>query len=293
MKKQTTLLAAGLIALMGMTGCDKTGKNTQNDNTPGQEQTGENSPKTIELDSTTFSQADSLLDMELTALLPSGNDAASKAMRDTLIDVLHRQMAGWFCGEENVPRKPRKAKEVKAYAKKCYAKMHEQVEEEIEEWDMPFGLPYQWQFSICLQHQTDRYITFNARGYNYSGGAHGMVIGRGVITFSKTDGRPFTRWFKDPDNAQLHEMLLDGIAQYFSDGLGESVTPATLAGCLLVDPAEVELPAEAPRPTGEGLEFTYQQYEIAPYAAGMPAFTLTYDELKPYLTDEAKALLGL
>lgn len=293
MKKQTTLLAAGLIALMGMAGCNKTGKNTQNDNTPGQEQTGENTPKTIELASTTFSQADSLLDMKLAALLPSGNDAASTAMRDTLINVLHQHLGAWFCGEKGAPGKPRNAGDVKAYAQKCYAIINDQTKEEREEYDMPFTAPYQWDFKIDTLHQTDRYIVFEARGYIYMGGAHGNVIGRGAITFNKADGRPFARWFKDPDNAQLHKMLLGGIAQYFSNGLGESVTPATLAGSLLVDPAEVELPAEAPHPTGEGLEFTYQQYEIAPYVAGMPAFTLTYDELKPHLTDEAKALLGL
>ena len=39
--------------------------------------------------------------------------------------------------------------------------------------------------------------------------------------------------------------------------------------------------------------FTYQQYEIASYAAGMPEFTIPFEDLFPYLTPEAKALVGL
>jgi len=38
---------------------------------------------------------------------------------------------------------------------------------------------------------------------------------------------------------------------------------------------------------------SYQQYEIAPYAAGMPSFVLTYQEVRPYLTKEALQLLHL
>lgn len=36
--------------------------------------------------------------------------------------------------------------------------------------------------------------------------------------------------------------------------------------------------------TDKGLMMTYGAYEIAPYAAGMPSFTIPYAELKPYLT---------
>ena len=38
---------------------------------------------------------------------------------------------------------------------------------------------------------------------------------------------------------------------------------------------------------------TYQQYEIAAYAAGMPSFTLSYEEAASFLLPEAKKDLGL
>ena len=53
----------------------------------------------------------------------------------------------------------------------------------------------------------------------------------------------------------------------------------------------IPLPAWTPYPTADGLCFVYQQYEIASYADGMPAFTLPFDEVQPYLTPEARAIL--
>lgn len=39
--------------------------------------------------------------------------------------------------------------------------------------------------------------------------------------------------------------------------------------------------------TNDGLMFTFSPYEIAPYAAGMPEFTIPYAELKPYFTENS------
>lgn len=39
--------------------------------------------------------------------------------------------------------------------------------------------------------------------------------------------------------------------------------------------------------------FEYQQYEIAPYAAGMPSFKVHVNEVKPFLTPEARKVFGI
>ena len=61
----------------------------------------------------------------------------------------------------------------------------------------------------------------------------------------------------------------------------------------LRDDGLIPLPQWAPMPTADGLKFIYQQYEVTAYVDGMPEFTLTYDEVAPYLLPEAKADLGL
>ena len=42
----------------------------------------------------------------------------------------------------------------------------------------------------------------------------------------------------------------------------------------------------------EGVDITFAQYEIAPYAAGMPGFLIGYELLAPYLNARGERLLG-
>ena len=71
------------------------------------------------------------------------------------------------------------------------------------------------------------------------------------------------------------------------------VAPEELNNYLFLETGVIPFPAWTPYPSEDGLVFTYQQYEIASYAAGMPEFTIPYADLRPYLTPEAKALVGL
>ena len=89
----------------------------------------------------------------------------------------------------------------------------------------------------------------------------------------------------------IQPLLRKGIAEYFSI-YGEDVTPENVDEYLMTDNGVIPFPAWTPFPAENGLGFLYQQYEIAPYSAGMPGFTIPYDDILPFLTAEAKALLG-
>lgn len=71
------------------------------------------------------------------------------------------------------------------------------------------------------------------------------------------------------------------------------ITQEELDNYLFLESGVVPFPAWTPYPSEDGLVFTYQQYEIAAYAAGMPEFTIPYADILPYLTPEAKALVGM
>ena len=45
--------------------------------------------------------------------------------------------------------------------------------------------------------------------------------------------------------------------------------------------------------TKQGLTFVYQQYEIAPYAAGLINFDIPYDKVLPLLTKDAASLFAM
>lgn len=155
--------------------------------------------------------------------------------------------------------------------------------------DMP---GWEYDFSLLKDRETDRYVVFLSQDYVYLGGAHGGVVGRGGLTFDKKDGSLVEKMLDPACLDAIQPLLRKGLSQYFSDNEME-VAPEELDNILFLETGVIPFPAWTPNPSEEGLVFTYQQYEIAAYAAGMPEFTVPYADILPYLTPEAKALLDL
>lgn len=146
---------------------------------------------------------------------------------------------------------------------------------------------YEYSLSILPVHFTDKYVTYSSTSYTYLGGAHGGTISINSV-FRLSDGKLFG-WdmFRDDAGQELAGIVKEGIMEkYFG-----VETEDEFAGCLLVNPAEFPLPDADPFFMADGVHFIYQQYEIAPYAAGMPECTIPYDVLSDLLTPEAKDLL--
>ena len=150
-----------------------------------------------------------------------------------------------------------------------------------------------WEYEYSLTKIVDEpaYVVFQSQDYIYMGGAHGGVGGDGCLTFDKMNGH-FVKVLIDPENAEaMQPLLTKGLTSYFADA-GEQIAEGDLRGYLtLSDEDIIPLPAWQPYPTKDGLVFTYQQYEVAPYAAGMPSFVLPYAEVEPFLTEDAAKML--
>ena len=151
---------------------------------------------------------------------------------------------------------------------------------------------WEYDFGLLKNRETDKYVVFLSEDYVYLGGAHGGITGRGGLTFDKKDGILVAKMIDPASLDAIQPLLRKGLTQYFSENDVE-VTPEELDNYLFLETGVVPLPAWTPYPSEDGLVFTYQQYEIAAYAAGMPNFTIPFADLVPYLTPEAKALLGL
>lgn len=90
-------------------------------------------------------------------------------------------------------------------------------------------------------------------------------------------------------------------AGFSTDKSRGEITDEELCEMLLLDisgsPVTVQqldsfpLPSTPPYFTRKGVTFVYQAYEIAPYAAGIPTFTVDFDDIDKYLSDEGKLLL--
>ncbi len=135
--------------------------------------------------------------------------------------------------------------------------------------------------------ETDRFVTFVYTQEGYSGGAHGWYVMEGQ-TFRKSDGRRIDYdIFRAESMDELADLVKDNIfTQYFESNKEQFENSLTMENNDFFP-----LPISAPIFREDGVEFVYQQYEIACYAAGMPACVISYDLLEPFLTQAGRSLI--
>ena len=138
-------------------------------------------------------------------------------------------------------------------------------------------------------YETDRYVTFLYTQEGYAGGAHGWYLMEGQ-TFRKSDGRRIDyNIFREESMDELADLVKDNIfSQYFESNAEEMENLLTME-----NNDYFPLPQAAPIFREDGVEFVYQQYEIACYAAGMPACVISYDLLEPFFTQAGKWLVNV
>lgn len=151
---------------------------------------------------------------------------------------------------------------------------------------------YEYNFQLTKEYEARNCVVFLSEDFVYTGGAHGGVTGQGSVTFDKRNGQRFSNFIKAGSHEAMQGLLVKGLLEYFADEEG-SINENNLFDHLFLEGATIPFPAWTPAPTKDGLCFTYQQYEIAAYAMGMPSFEISYNEIKPYLTAEAIDLLNL
>lgn len=137
---------------------------------------------------------------------------------------------------------------------------------------------------ITKDYETDRVVTYLFNSYENGGGAHGGAVGSGM-TFRKSDGRRVA-WDMF-SSGKMQTVLRDGLKEYF-----EVKTDEELASNLtLTETYLLPMPVTPPIFGKDGIIVTYQQYEIAAYAAGMPSFVIPYNKAKGLLNQTGKSLL--
>lgn len=144
-----------------------------------------------------------------------------------------------------------------------------------------------WEYSVTTEkiYESKKVCVFQQMDSMFAGGAHGSIGGPYILYFDKVNGKQFSNIIRQGSEDALQEKIRKGLCDYFE------TTDCHLDEFLLIGSDLIPLPQEDPAPCKEGLVFTYSQYEIAPYAAGMPSFTITWKDVKNYLTTEAERLL--
>lgn len=208
----------------------------------------------------------------------SGNDTLVKAIRSYLADRLGKVAICYDLSYEKpkeIHYNSKDAKDLVGY----YATLIADSMDNIDRAGKAYGNPNHCSLTADIRRvwENNRYVSYEASGYMYMGGAHGLGLCNGA-TFDKTTGKQVTLVKSSPDllklvDKRLHRDLELDSTFHFN-----------------VEP--LPMPQATPYVVGNGkIKFVYQHYEIGPYALGMPECEFYPYEIENYLTDEGKALM--
>lgn len=272
----------------------------------------------LEIENYTFSDSSKYANISIKAVLPVAKDSVSQVIRDSLVNIIGNSIRS-YQGSQMEDSKPliakyngdeKDAKSMLDYYSKAVSKLlnsqaKEDYDERVKYWDEDTTLteeqrkefkegvtPWDYSMDVTKTSEDSTFVVFNNTEYAYIGGAHGGVFGWGGITFRFSDGSIVKDFLKDNVVKDMQPLLKKGLKEYFNENADEKITTDQQLMEQLMLPEEskglIPLPAWTPSPDekGKGLVFTYQQYEIACYAVGMPSFVLTWEELKPFLKED-------
>lgn len=249
------------------------------------------SPKDFKTRTLSYADSTSYCHTSISVDLPTGNSSVEKRIRKSLISTLDtstRFFGIYNEGSELFPPYAGRMSDVDACVD-YYAHNLIETTDRIAQEEETYN-PWECEISIKLTRLTDRYVVFDNSDYVYMGGAHGGVVGDGPLTFNLANGKLVEKFIEDSALEPLQEAMRKGLLEYFNED-GEEIPAEELFGMTFIEDGSIPFPAYQPEPCETGLTFIYQQYEIAPYAFGMPTFTIPYEILAPYLTKEARAVL--
>lgn len=147
--------------------------------------------------------------------------------------------------------------------------------------------------TLSYGYENDYFITIIDEQEEYLGGVHGVEY-QGGATFSKSTGKRFDESMLKTGTSDFNQLLKEGMKRYFCETESvESMTDGELKDYLLgVDDLDnIPMPGMGIYLSAEGVVFTYQPYEVSYYAAGLPQFTVTYKDIKPFLTKAGKRFI--
>ncbi len=253
--------------------------------------------------------------MKFSAELPEGNDRVSRTIRENLTGLTDELLShiGSYEGERMFDPYDGDTRDTDAYVKYLFDNAlkvitdgaDEDVRQRAEYINEDAGMDearreeilsrmpgWEYEFSLNMISDEDSYAVFQSQDYIYMGGAHGGVTGAGCITFDKKTGHQIEQFLEPGCEEDIQPLLRQGLVGYFAEA-DSQINDGNLDEYLLLEGNLIPLPSWQPYPSEDGLVLVYQQYEVAPYAAGMPAFTIPFEEIAPYMTPEAKRIIGL
>ena len=232
----------------------------------------------LEEEGDTYSLA---LDFEL----PASSDGVAGKIKEHLVDVIDQLLNDGAYPSFKGNKSDSKAL-VQYYFTNTVNQLQELAKEAVEEMTEDY-IPEKATLSVSVDKafESGDLVVFTMEVADHQPGMPNDNYSTTSYTFKKADGSLFDRFFaQDFDIKRIQPILKRGLCEYLEVG------PSELFDELQVED-EIPLPANAPCPSDTGLVFSYAYYEIGPRYIGAPSFTVPYEAVMPYLSDEARSLL--
>ena len=241
-------------------------------------------PSAIHVETVKFEKNDSTAEVLLLVHWPVKGD---KVIVDSL-----RQHIRYLLGSDDIDN----PKTIQAYGESLFESLSGDWHNAYDDMDPDDRLgAFCQSHDITLLTQTNRYVTYFYRTFDYSGGAHGYTTDVG-FTFRKSDGKQIPL-LTNTNSPKLAKLIKEGVRSFFSGNAEKPMTDDELLEYLFAEEVEdldnLPLPGNAPYLTDTGLVFLYTQYEIAPYSSGIITFEVPFADILPFLTPEAKELIQI
>ena len=169
-------------------------------------------------------------------------------------------------------------------AEKLAESAQEQYNEMSEEYRKSFG-NYTEELRVSESRQRGDLLEVSFQTYGYWGGAHG---GSSFFSwhYDLADGKFIELADLSDQPEKLNEMVANEIISSIENGADTDEYVEDYAEIIRAKEGfEVSFGADA-------MSVIFSQYEIAPYAFGIPTFEISYDKLAPLLNERGRRLLG-
>lgn len=307
--RRLPVISLGLVALtLAMAGCktspQKQGADTLANDSVDSLPAVKPVADTLAVDSFTYAyyNADSTVQSTVYVECPTGGDSLSQAVRAFVAKQLGELYVPYSYSEDesitkNYPRYKGSVDQVQKlvdyYGKGAKLYLTDVQKESMVDGEGPGVCS---NVKIRKVAETSTYLTYQMSAYYQVGGAHGSSFSNHV-NISKLTNKPIEKTIDSCKTRALQKILKKGVEHYFKECGDEDFKISSIYEYLAPTGEKgknnlIPLPASTPYLEKDSLCFVYQQYEIAPYAAGLVSFNVALKDIKPYLRQEVRDLLG-
>lgn len=282
MKKSNFLLLACIVAIFTLSfiGCKK-------------QQNEVAKSATITPSFKTFTSADStefcIVDISVEYPI-SGEKLYLDSVRNWINDILSVDV---FAEDGYVKRFSAKQDDGQALVKYySTAKLCNDMDQDTKSRLKEFKMRYECTEDIKVSFLGEHLTSYISQTYIFTGGAHGGIINASTVFNNKTGA--MLGWEMIKDTMKLKSYIIDGLLAYFETDSKQSLSDYLFNGDYFTPKISLDnfpLPRLSPYFNEDGLVVMYGQYEIAPYAAGMPFAIITWDKLEQVLTEDVLKLI--